>query len=233
MPFRIKQQGSFPSVTYCPIFPASMQLAGSYHDKHEQNEDRGHHFGESSIVLPLQLKTHEELESKKQQDERGAPHGPEGGVFVDAFNVHSYEHDHAEVGIESVGDEERRKHRPPTHVQVLFALGHRQHGKHGERHHRHGHLEHCHSQPFHQFFQAAVHAPSTSTIVQGESMLEACDCQGDGKWAHMCSLYIILKNTSKLLQFLPFFMIVVVAAVPCSIGSPLFIQGLVTCQAEA
>ena len=104
-----------------------MHAAGSDHDDLQQDEQGPHHLRHRGVSLATQSLAQQKLEEEEQhQQEAGGQDSQECRLDVH-LHVLADEHNHAEVGAQSVTGEERDEDDPPGHAQNAFVLEHRQH----------------------------------------------------------------------------------------------------------
>lgn len=131
-----------------------MQVTGPHHDEHQENEQRRKHLRvHETALLPFGLQAEKELEEEHEQQLQETPDGAEGAGLVHAFDVLPNEHDHAEVSVQAVADEQGHEHGPPRHVEGSVQLQHDHHRKQGDGNEVNEHLEHSHAQPSGQLLQ--------------------------------------------------------------------------------
>ena len=137
----------------------SVHLTSSHHDELEQDEDGGKHLWILVVALPRQFLAQEELEHKEEYEKKEAPGRTEQRHLVQSFQLHSNQHNCAEVRIEAVAGKQGRKHNPPgagAREYILYSQ-HEQYCEHSEGRQVDPYLKHSQSEPLHQFIQCEEH----------------------------------------------------------------------------
>ncbi|MPC29319.1 hypothetical protein E2C01_022547 [Portunus trituberculatus] len=91
-----------------------MNEKGKAHYELQEYKHRGHDHRVLQVRRVRQLAAQEELKGEAKGEDRKTPQCSEGGRLEHTIQVHANEHDDAEVCVESVGDEHRTDHQPPT-----------------------------------------------------------------------------------------------------------------------
>jgi hypothetical protein len=100
-----------------------MKLAGTNHNQLKENEDGGHDLGVFESRIAGQLLAEEILEDEEEGEHEQTPKGSNYCGFVRTINVHANEDDDAEVGVQSVADEQGGEDDPPGGVVVVQTVG--------------------------------------------------------------------------------------------------------------